>query len=122
MDKLALSIIQLKEKYPNRPIIIAVVGRARSGKTTFAKKLAQTLKKKHAYNIVYHGDWHLRNTSKERKKWIYEAFCDNVKKYIEKINTLNCLFFACIFFHIIERVNFGIFFFEKISTSLSSKL
>lgn len=89
MKKLVLSIIKLKEKYPNRPILIAITGKARSGKTTFSINLSNEFTKRNFHNIIYHGDWNLIKTSEERKRWIYKAFYNDVGKYIWEINTLN---------------------------------
>ena len=46
MKKLILSIIDLKKKNLDTTLLIAVTGRARSGKTTFASVLQEELLKK----------------------------------------------------------------------------
>lgn len=73
----------------NRNIIIAISGRARSGKSTLSKKISQELFDLGIPNVIYSWDWQFLQSSKIREEWIRSSYSWNLEEYLATVDQIN---------------------------------
>jgi len=77
------AITNRMEQIKKRPLLVAVCGRAGSGKTTLVRKIAEELS---IPNAFYSGDWRFKLDSEQRKRWLREKWLTGMDEYLRAIN------------------------------------
>ncbi len=71
------------------PMLVGICGRAGSGKTTIANKIAKELGEQSIPTIHYSGDWRFKLDSEQRKRWLQEKWFVGAHAYLEAANQFN---------------------------------
>lgn len=91
----------LKLAHPNTKLI-GITGRARAGKTTFAKKLKLEYGKVGIKAEIYSADFRFKLCSQDRKKLIQSSFNGNIGDYIRSVQQSSWWDFSLIYYDLLS--------------------